>query len=332
MSLRLELREFRFPLSREFGNAGATFATREGLEVALYDGAESVGIGEASPLPGYSDESLDECRAALASFSADSLAALVGAIDRGERAAAEELTRSLPGAARFGIEGAAFEAVARRRGVELELLLGAVREAAPVPAMLVDALDPRDARTITEAAVAGGRRAIKLKVGRDAERELRFATELRDGLPEQVELRFDANRSLSVGRDDAFVRALATLAPCLIEEPYALEDLEHAFTLGLPLALDESLRSLPRDWVRARIEAGGVRALILKPTVLGLLGALAWAEFSLAAGGRALASHCFEGPTAQRHLRAFALTLPEPAPGLDHEAFRGSVSCAVMAD
>lgn len=332
MSLRLEHRRLRFRLPRRAGNALLQFDERVGLDVALVRDGTVVGVGEASPLPGYSDESLESCETALDAMQPQDLEAMSRALEERDLESAATFSRALPGAARFGLESAVLEAAARARGIRLEQALGVETVRPLVPALLVDALDERDADAIVAELAAKGSSALKLKVGKEPAAELALALALRHRLPVGVELRFDANRSLRVGRDDAFLRALADLRPCLVEEPFATRDAGHAYSLGLPLALDESLRTASREEVRSLISDGRVRALVLKPTVLGLLDAVAWAALAVEAGGRALPSHTYEGPTGRRFVEAFAQLCDEVAPGLDTTPFSDPLSDGVVAD
>jgi len=140
-----------------------------------------VGEGEASPLPGYSPDDLDSCRAALR--------------DTGPTTPAAELARF---AARLDLEG-------KRRGLPAHALLGASRTALPL-ATLVSDIDA------AAAAWRRGVRTLKVKIGRDHARDGDLLATIRERFPE-AELRLDAN-GRAVDTHD-----LARFAPVYIEEP-----------------------------------------------------------------------------------------------------------------
>src|ERR1700722_9728456 len=63
----LEVTRYQWPLSGGAGNARRTWSTREGLIVRVHSREGGYGYGEASPLPGYSPDSLEACEGELQS-------------------------------------------------------------------------------------------------------------------------------------------------------------------------------------------------------------------------------------------------------------------------
>ena len=88
------------------------------------------------------------------------------------------------------------------------------------------------------------------------------------------------------------------------------------WTCRLPYALDESLRD--EELSRRLLESGSIRAVVLKPTVLGgLRAAFEIAERAAAHGAQYLVSHTFDGPIARAATAELALALQtELAAGL----------------
>ena len=72
--MKLELRRVTVPSPRA-RDARRNWSTRESLLLRISDSAGRSGIGEASPLPGYSRDRLAEAEAALAELNADDVAA-----------------------------------------------------------------------------------------------------------------------------------------------------------------------------------------------------------------------------------------------------------------
>ena len=260
------LREFALDLESPLSTAAGDIETRKGL-LARVDLAGTTGVGEATPLPGWT-ESLPECRAAL------------------ERARDEG---SPPGAttpaARHAVTLAYRDAFARRRGESVAATLarddvdpgGATAAAAssvPVNATVGDA-SVAETVAAAEAAVGAGYRTVKLKVGsrtldEDVDRVRAVDDALGGSGPESdpIALRVDANGAWD---HQTARRALAALDGLVeyVEQPLPAADLAgHAALrgVGAPVALDESLT---RYGMGTAIAASAADAVVLKPMALG---------------------------------------------------------------
>jgi O-succinylbenzoate synthase len=231
------------------------------------------GFGEASPLAGFSPDTLEDAARDLArtdwreiSLEGDVLGAL------------SALSIASP-AARFAIETAVLDLVSRARGRRLVDLLGGPRTAALPLARL--ALADRSAIDAARSGVA----AIKLKLGRAAlDRELEGAMALRESAP-AVAIRLDANRRLG-GRE---LQRFAAIDPELVEEPSDFEG------LTLPVALDETLSREDGEARLRELASSVVKYAVLKPTTLGLTRTLALARVAESLGVRVVVSHTVEG-------------------------------------
>lgn len=280
--------------------------------VCLTDSRGAWGLGEAAPLPGYSRDELDDVGRALAALSPDSVGHALDAEDTWSAlaAVAELLPSALP-SARFALESAALDLLARRRDLSAPALLGAAADASrPLSALLGAAASPQ-LLSEAERAFAAGYRCFKLKVGApDAfERELDGAAALRARFGGAVALRLDANGALSADALSSAAGALRALELDLFEEPGA------ELPAGVPLALDESLQGVTVNESETIWQRRSARALVLKPTALGgLAHARQLAERALRSGLAVSVSHAFEGPVAWRAAAALALTLPVGVP------------------
>ena len=258
-----------------------------------------VGFGECSPLPGRSPDTLETCTRALT-----------------HAATPDEIGPALP-AARFALETALLDLAAQAAGTSVAVLLAhpAVTE---LPCSAVVSADgaaaPREVHTYK---VKIGRARLDDELAALARLRARHAAHL-------VQLRLDLNRAWTGAEAAALLPRLAALQPALVEEPCSASDL-----LALPdpppvpIALDESVLDQP-DATRAALERGLVRALVLKPALLGGARACAaWAELARAAGAVPLISHLFDGPVALAACAELALALArpgDPAPGLGPHA------------
>lgn len=303
-------------LPDSLAGAAAGLCTREFALLRLMRNDGMHGLGEASPLPGYSPDSMDEVCSELqrlvdVPLDVDPLAAplelLVGAF------AAHPLEHP---ASRFALETALLDWLGRTRDEPVHHVLGGDVERQAIPiADLVFETDPRSWPTRADALLADGATHLKLKVGADLDAEVAALQAVRRAHP-TLPLRLDANRRVPLEALRRHADALEALELELFEEPVAVADWQAVLDLPLPFALDESLRN--EDLSRRLLETGAVRAVVIKPTVLGgLRASFEVAELAAAHGAQYLVSHTFDGPVARAACAELALTLQtELAAGL----------------
>lgn len=320
-----ELRALSAPMAQPVGNAHRQWPRRAGLLLRLVDEEGAVGLGEASPLPGYSADELASCAARLqqVEWSALDLDLDEAGGLRGFAPATARALARLPPAARCAAETALLTLLACRRAVPLATLLRGEPPPAAVPvSALLAGESAEELLESARAALARGFSTLKIKIGRPdgAAWELAALQALRRQLGAGVALRLDANGAWSLAQATARLAPLVDLAPELVEEPLA--DARELPRLRTPLtiALDESLQHLdPEAEVGPLLAAGAARALCLKPMALGgPLRCLQLARLAAAHGAPALCTHLFDGTVALAAAAALALALPRPlACGLD---------------
>jgi o-succinylbenzoate synthase len=305
-------------------NSGASWSARHGLLFELVSEDGRTGRGEASPLPGYSVETIEDCAAALIALTS-------AAFDRLEleSSAAPEVRRwlgahSMPPAARFAVETALFNLIAACTGRSFAELLGSAVTPHTVP--LSALLSSEDLLREAAAARARGLETLKVKIGtgRAFADELAALRALRREVGPEIRLRLDANGAFPLAEAARRLEALSDLHAEFIEEPVPLGQLAgfaEQRAPAVPLAADESLRieALRPDLLRA-FGQGRLAVAVLKPTVLG--GALACLDLAselLPLGAKLTVTHAFEGPVALAAATALASVLPGPvlAAGLD---------------
>lgn len=316
----LAARTVRWPIAGTGAARGRS--ERAAVLVELRTAAGATGLGEAAPLPGTSADTLADAQDAIARF-----AGLVPfeVVDRDAAHLLVASTTPSP-AARFALETALFDALAREQGISLHALLCAPSERRPSPAhaaanptagsiataparvplaAVVD--DPDGAR----AAFAAGIRCLKIKLGaQDAPEAAAARVRAIAAAAPGAALRIDANRSWPAAEVAARLAALASLAPEYVEEPCRDSHQMLGTPLACPLALDESLADLGDDELAAALHCRGLAAVVLKPVLLGgLTSALALAAQARAAGVAAVASHDLEGPIGTAACAELALAL-----------------------
>ncbi|HSM08876.1 MAG TPA: enolase C-terminal domain-like protein [Gemmatimonadota bacterium] len=294
-------------------------AERQAVVLRVVDESGAVGWGEASPLPGYSEDDLTDVEAGLDDWAARwTRDEIPQTGDPGD----DPALAALP-AARCAVDTALLDLAARRNGVPLhaELLAVAppVRPVARVPVAALVSLTgverpgaPRGPRSVlgevTER-VAEGYKTVKLKIGgEDFAAELAQLAEIRAAFP-FLQLRLDANGSWTPEQARANLAELKQqITPELVEQPVDSEALFSFAGAGVLLAADESMR-VPGAIERLG-EAGGCAAVVLKPMVLGgSRPCLQLARAAFAAGMGAIVSHTFGGPVAHSTACELALAL-----------------------
>lgn len=255
----MELEAFSLDLHSPLETAAGSLTRREGFLVSVeYDGHH--GVGEATPLPGWT-ESHSECREALAR-AADIAAELDWGI---------ALAKTEAPAARHGLSLALAEARARRAEKPLYRHLNEDRfvPSVPVNATIGDRA-PAETVEAATAAVDEGFDALKLKVGaRPIEDDIERLHAVREAVGEGVELRADANGAWSRDEAEYAFDTLADVGVAYVEQPLPADDLAgHTKLRGGPVdvALDEALTEYSVDEILAELAAD---VLVIKPMVVG---------------------------------------------------------------
>lgn len=260
-----ERRPFTLDLSRPLSTADGAIEQRRGVLVGVersVDGGTVRGVGEATPLPGWT-ESYDACTAALREppEAWQRVADTVG-----------EERPSTP-AARHGYRLAVLDAAARAEDRSLAALLAerggfpTPNESVPVNATVGDGGVEETVAAAREA-VASGFDCLKLKVGAQSlDADLERVRAVRNAV--DAAIRVDANGAWSRETAEEAVEALGTIGVEYVEQPLPAEELSELAALrgrGIAIALDESIRDCGVDTV---LDAGATDVAVLKPMALG---------------------------------------------------------------
>ncbi len=319
----------RFELRRKVANSKASWTSREGTVVRVCAGG-AVGYGEASPLPGFSAESLTDVSRDL-DRARDVLRSTVLPLEGDAEKALEhvfaELGLFVP-SARFAVETAVLDLRARLRGEPLWRQLGGTAAVDPVSisALLVGD-DPAEIATAVRDALARGIHTGKLKVGRPGAMaaELDAAVAARRAGGAAFRLRLDANGAWKTDEAQAALAAFASVDPELVEEPVGGDDWLAMGRSPVPVALDES--GVGVEGARrfaTLIQDRRCDALVIKLSIAGgFLAGAAMARHAAKANVPLIVTHMFEGPIATAAAAAFALAYGSRthAAGLDVRAY-----------
>lgn len=194
------------------------------------------------------------------------------------------------------------------------------RPSIPLSGLLSGAPDTMRARAVVLA--KQGFTNVKIKVGRHPLNvEIPLVKELATLLGPAVSLRMDANRAWTPSEASRAVEAWRALNVDYYEEPLraGTQLMEWMQESGAPLALDETLMDMmPEDLDVWR----GIRAVVLKPTVLGGLSRTrAWTDAALGIDAQPVISATYESGVGILSLARFTAALSggreSAAAGLD---------------
>ena len=309
------LHDFSLKLARPFIVRDEALSVREGIIVELITDKGMIGLGEASPLPGFSVEPLKKTRHQLQLLAEDwkgqSLPSdSAGAMAWLTHAFAKEICCP---SVRFGLESAILMAAARTRGRSVCEFIKpgsgkAVHSAGLLQGSLPEVID--QARKLK----VRGFTTFKLKVGsRNIPLDVRKVEDVKSVLGPQARLRLDANRAWRFDEALLFAQNIGKNQIDFIEEPTAeLDKWELLFRRSdIPLAVDESLAERSYDDLAA---TRGMSCFVVKPTVrggvIGFMDILAKAHSS---GQKVVVSSSFESGVGQVMLANLAALTGEVA-------------------
>jgi L-alanine-DL-glutamate epimerase-like enolase superfamily enzyme len=224
----------------------------------------STGLGEATVLTGYTDETIEgawrtarEIADRLKGLTVSAAAALLQPLLKKNPFTVTAFRTALE-----MLEGSAYLAPAREH--EVRLLAG------------INSTGEDAVREEFERYYAQGYRTFKLKVGFDVEKDLahvRTAQRLSAG---KARLRIDANQGYSAAQGVAFVRGLDPADIELLEQPCAAADwqshMEVVRAATVPVMLDESIYGL--EEIQRAADLAAARYIKLKLMKLGSMQAL----------------------------------------------------------
>jgi muconate cycloisomerase len=245
----VEASAFRLPIRRSFKWAGLNVELGQFVLVRVRTDDGLIGYGEATPLPDWGGDfgrRSGETLATVMSMVNDIFAPALLGSDPTAVTAARRLMDSLVIGnpyAKCAVDIALHDLWGKSLGQPLYRLFGGkVRESVPV-AHMIGLMNETDALNEGVSAVADGVRALQIKGGVDAERDIRLVRELRANLPADVLLRLDANQGYGhVKRARDIVARLVDVGVDMIEQPtiglgYLAEVTAHA---AVPIIADES--------------------------------------------------------------------------------------------
>jgi L-Ala-D/L-Glu epimerase len=319
--LWLNLQRMSTQLESPVGGHGHYTRERQGLRLTIGGGDGPPGVGECSPLPGYSADSLFACERVLGDLAFDDVA---GADLTALKTAVPISATELP-AARNALETALVDRSSRRMGLSaahwLASALGQPLRASAPLATVIAGDTPEKLIAAARGAVAAGYATLKIKLGMAEQwpHDQARLRALRSAIGSTVRIRLDVNRAWSLAQSH-LLRELVEFEPEFVEEPFEPGGLEQLERSPVPLALDEGLQQrYALDHFAPHLARLNVSTVVLKPMALGGLGrCINIAARARLMGLNVVISHLYDGPIALASAGALALVIgsPEVAQGL----------------
>lgn len=313
----VDLYRYELPFAGPVQLDGSLVQCRRGLLVRVVSNEGHVGWGEAAPLPGFSDEPLEE----VVRWAKRTLPRWTGTtLDRSE-SSVDSVLRGFPlgdrcpASLRFGWESAVLDLIAAQRGTPIQEVLGPSRSTVEVNGLIEDPLDRGVEQAVELRDI--GYRTVKVKVGRGpVAEEIDAVREIGREVGKEVSLRLDANRAWSVETAVDFANEITGVEVDYLEEPLADPSRLGTFAgrAEFPIALDETTRERSPATLN---EVNGVSAVVLKPTLLGgVCQTRRWSQAADENDVTVVISASYESGIGHRMLVSLAATGPNVAAGL----------------
>ncbi|HTJ02335.1 MAG TPA: enolase C-terminal domain-like protein [Methylovirgula sp.] len=232
--LQLRIAHLQLPLTVPYRLAFGEQKRFDTILVGVQDTRGKTGWGEATILPGYTDETVEGAWA----FARDVVSQCQSLED--VRAMAKSAAKTSPFAATAfltAIDWLNDHPILHKAG--RFPLLGTVNGKAEAQDALVQEI---------ETLLAAGYKTLKVKIGWDVERDLKQVKTVQSIVKGRAKLRIDGNQGYTVDQATAFLSKLDGADVELVEQPCAAGDWDAAIAVkraaGVPVMLDESIYTL----------------------------------------------------------------------------------------
>ena len=253
----IKLNPYSIPFVKTFHTAGNSFEHREGVWVTV-ENESLVGIGEAAPLPGFSEENLQDVNYAIEGFK---YAVQNEDIDLEELFTLIAIHSEGVPSVRFALETAIFDILSIKNNIPL-----------------AEYINPNCNKNISINGIYGlhlpedGFKIIKVKVGSmNLFDEIERMDNISSLFGKDVQFRLDLNGALDLAKAIRFCKEMERYNIEFIEQPLPADSLEDVAELryhtSIPIALDESLTNIKS--AREIIDFQAADIFIIKPMISG---------------------------------------------------------------
>ncbi len=242
---RVEIFGVQVPLVGDYAISKGSNSIQRSAVVRITASGGAIGLGNVDPVPGYSEESIEETLQALETTFAPRVLGLDPAnihvvLQQIESAAPDFLD------AKAAVEMACVDLTARALGVPVHTYLGGAVKDTVLFNAWIGILPPDEAAAETLAWQKRGFRSAKIKVGGGIEADRDRVKAVRETVGPSFALRIDANAGYDADTSIRLAHMMAPFGLQLFEQPVAADDIAGMARVrresgGLPIMADESV-------------------------------------------------------------------------------------------
>jgi o-succinylbenzoate synthase len=265
---KIKYKPFRTGLKTKFLSSANQITERTGFYVSIEDQYGNKGIGEISPLTGFSKESVLDAKKDVEYL----IKLLIGKkIDPKQFLSSDSLYHKvIVPSVSFGFEQALLNLLfSHNRNFFSKQISLSQKEIIPVNTV-IDLTDKNVILNEVMDNIKSGYQTIKLKVGRkNFNDDLEILDTLRKNIPDEVQIRLDANCAWDVDTAYKNIQSFAPYKIQYIEDPCEhIEDLINLSKVSpVPIAPDFTLTSI--DELKKIITNDLFQFIVIKPMILG---------------------------------------------------------------
>jgi o-succinylbenzoate synthase len=268
------------------------------------------GIGEASPLAGYSAESPDDVidylkdlKKRIKNITINNTEDIISFCS-----SPAPLT-GLPSSGLFAMESALLDLLGKQKNLPVWKLLNKTDN---YPDISINALlTVKTSAAEINRLLNSGINTFKVKTGRTSLKdELLFLQRLRNTAGDRAVIRLDANGLFTVDEAKNRIAAYTVVNPEFIEEPVSGTDMLKLKKSPVPIGADESLADITTK--KAIINSDTVSVIVIKPALQhGIFNSLKLADQAAKKNKKITVTHMMDGPVALTACVHLAFALPQ---------------------
>ena len=307
--MNISLYGYDLSLTQSISLKGKLLDSRQGIVISIKDETGQQRFAEVAPLPGFSQNSLEECLDQLIRLCEDVKHCATLQLRARQASLAVEVA--------FAIDCALSEI-----GL-LNSLHTPCNNKYLVPLYRKPEQEPEQEQTQqTKQLLAQSVSSIKIKVASDdIEQDIAKINQVCQQYP-LAKLRLDANQQWSLNDAKHFIEQIPVNRICYIEEPCQslTQSIELAELMGVKLALDESLRLMTTEELQANYYLERVDTFVIKPSLMGSFRVIEqWLKLAKTLNINSYLSSSFESSLGIKQLYLLHRLWQTNALGLDTE-------------
>ncbi|MEW6506456.1 MAG: o-succinylbenzoate synthase [Bacteroidota bacterium] len=264
----IKYKSIKIRFNKPFKSFSHILYEKSGFYLVITDQYGNKGIGEASPLPGFSKENISEAE--------QDINYLTKLFSRKEFHLSNALIndisydKKIVPSVCFAFEQALFNLALLQNERTNNLTAGLIGKSFVEVNSIIDIDEKSEVLNRIEADLLSGYKTIKLKVGRlNFDEDLQIIDLVRNRIPEKINLRLDANGAWDIDTAYERIQKLSPYNIQYIEDPCKYTDcmVKLSRVSPIPVAIDLTINSI--DCLREHIINGTFKYIIVKPMILG---------------------------------------------------------------